>query len=125
MTPVDPGIEMPSRIARLPTDRGFPVPWFVAWIDGKPDFRVIAPGRVAEAVNKGKCWVCGGTLFGTRAYVVGPMCAVNRTSAEPPSHRDCARYSAKACPFLSRPTMRRRDAGHARGRQPRRTCRAS
>jgi hypothetical protein len=39
------------------------------------------------------------------------MCAVNRTSAEPPSHRDCADYSARACPFLARPHARRREQG--------------
>lgn len=42
------------------------------------------------------------------AFVVGPMCAVNRISADPPSHRDCATYSAQVCPFLANPTMRRR-----------------
>jgi hypothetical protein len=57
------------------------------------------------------CWTCGERLSGHRTYVAGPMCGVNRTSAEPPSHRDCAIYAAKACPFLSRPKARRRDAG--------------
>jgi len=39
------------------------------------------------------------------------MCAVNRIISEPPSHLDCAEFSAKACPFLSRPHAHRRDAG--------------
>jgi hypothetical protein len=31
---------MPESVGRLPVDhRGYPVPWFVAWIDGKPEFR--------------------------------------------------------------------------------------
>jgi hypothetical protein len=36
------------------------------------------------------------------------MCAVNRISSEPPSHRECAEYAAKNCPFLSKPQMHRR-----------------
>jgi len=43
-----------------------------------------------------------------RAFVIGPMCAVNRISAEPPSHPDCARFAATACPFLTRPMAKRR-----------------
>ena len=42
-----------------------------------------------------------------KAFVIGPMCAVNRTSSEPPSHLDCARFSARNCPFLSQPRMKR------------------
>lgn len=108
-------VPMPERIARLPRDprRRFPVPWFVAWLGDPPmpDFRVIRPNGIALAVNGKRCWVCGGQLGRFKAYVVGPMCAVNRTSAEPPSHRDCAVYSARTCPFLTRPHARRRDAG--------------
>jgi hypothetical protein len=102
---------MPGRVARLPRDRHHrPVPWFVAVIDGQPDFRVIRPAGIQMAVRSGLCWVCG-VPFGRqedRAFVIGPMCAVNRVSAEPPSHRDCAVYSATACPFLTRPEMIRR-----------------
>jgi hypothetical protein len=105
---------MPARIARLPRDPTrpqFPVPWFVVWIDGKPDFRVVKPGAVADALRSRRCWICGGSLGRHVAYVIGPMCAVNRVSAEPPSHRDCAIYAAQACPFLARPHMRRREHG--------------
>ena len=37
------------------------------------------------------------------------MCGVNRTTTEPPCHLDCALYSVKNCPFLSRPHMVRRE----------------
>lgn len=104
--------EPPSRVAKLPVDgRGYPVPWFVAWIDGTPDFRVVGERKVVDAVMFGQCWICGEKLGRHVAYVVGPMCAVNRVSSEPPSHRDCAVYAARACPFLVRPHMRRREAG--------------
>jgi hypothetical protein len=98
------------RIAALPTDaRGFPVPWFVAWIDGEPDFRVIGPGKIRQAVRKRLCWICGQRLLNVKAFVVGPMCVINRISSEPPSHLDCARFAATACPFLTRPGMRRNE----------------
>lgn len=103
---------MPPRIARLPRNKaGFPVPDFVAWIDGVPDFRVLGPGKLRDAVRFRTCWLCGEPLGANAAFVIGPMCAINRVSAEPPSHRDCADYAARACPFLTTPGMRRRDAG--------------
>lgn len=96
---------MPARIARLP------VPWFVAWIDGKPDFRVIGVNKMQDALRFGQCWICGDKLGRNVAFVIGPMCAVNLVSAEPPSHHDCAVFAATACPFLANPQMRRRDTG--------------
>ncbi len=103
---------MNGRIAALARDRhGYPVPWFVAVINGKPDFRVIRPGGIETALRLKLCWVCGCPFLRQedRAFVIGPMCAVNRVSAEPPSHRDCAVYSATHCPFLTTPQMTRRD----------------
>lgn len=99
---------VPPRMAKLPTDhRGFPVPRFATWHAGEPDFRVADTLFMVEAVNRGLCWVCGEALGVYRCYVIGPMCAVNRTTSEPPCHRDCAIYSVQRCPFLSRPRMRR------------------
>lgn len=109
------------RIEQLPVHRGYPVPWFVAWLNdagdpvgrghGTPDFRILYPGAVADAIRYRRCWICGGRLGQNTAFVVGPMCAVNRTSSEPPSHVDCAEWAARACPFLTRPKMTRREAG--------------
>ncbi|MET7713710.1 hypothetical protein [Streptomyces sp. NPDC005407] len=101
----------PPRIARLPRNRaGYPVPWFVAWIDGAPDFRVVRADGIQDALRFRTCWLCGQPLGANAAFVIGPMCAVNRVSPEPPSHRDCADYAARACPFLTTPGMRRRDS---------------
>lgn len=105
-------IPIPGRMTVLPLDKhGRPVPWFVAWIDGVPDFRIIGPGKIVQAVKERRCWVCGGPLGVYKAFLLGPMCAVNRNTAEPPCHLDCAVYSAKACPFLTTPHMRRRETG--------------
>jgi hypothetical protein len=102
----------PPRIARLPRNHaGYPVPWFVAFIDGTPDFRIIGENKLNDAVRFRCCWLCGDPLGANAAFVLGPMCGITRTSPEPPSHRDCADYAARACPFLATPSMRRRENG--------------
>jgi hypothetical protein len=112
---------IPAPIARLPKDdRGYPVPWFIQWIkdskeaapgEGQPDFRYMDPKKWEEGLMRGRCWVCGGTLGTHRIFVIGPMCAINRVTQEPPCHRACAEYACKACPFLARPRMRRNIKG--------------
>lgn len=102
----------PKFMQQLPIDeRGYPVPWFVEWIDGKPEFRAMSGVKLVQAINQHRCWVCGNKLFSELVFVIGPMCAVNRINSEPPCHRECARYSAKNCPFLSKPQMIRRKGG--------------
>lgn len=112
---------LPPRIGRLPVDhRGFPVPWFVQWYDrgrisepgvGTPDFRVIDTSKMAVAVRQRRCWICGQPTGRNLAFTIGPMCAVNRVTSEPPAHFECAEFSAKACPFLTQPRMRRNEKG--------------
>jgi hypothetical protein len=111
----------------LPRDRGYCVPWFVGWLDekgeavprgqGTPDFRYIFPNAIETARANAICWICGRPLQPGIAYafVIGPMCSVNRVSAEPPSHIACADWAARACPFLARPHMVRREAGKIEG----------
>jgi hypothetical protein len=36
---------------------------------------------------------------------------LNRTSSEPPSHRDCAEFAVRACPFLTQREEERRTIG--------------
>lgn len=111
---------MPFALARRPRvnrkgepdPNGYPVPWFtpyvgVAGAGGHWDFQHVAQGKAQEALRKNCCWTCGEPLRMPCAFVVGPMCAVNRISAEPPSHVECAIYAAKACPFLARAKMER------------------
>lgn len=99
---------VPPAIDALPVEkRGYPVPWFVPWIAGQPEFRAVDPSRIRQADKKGLCWICGRKLGTLKTFVIGPMCAVNRVSSEPPSHLECARFAAVACPFLSRPLAKR------------------
>ncbi len=128
---------LPDHMKNLPIDdRGYPVPWFVDWIEGHhefcdsiqrgpelgqstkpcncggrmiPEFRAMDREKFVRALRGRLCWVCGGQLGVHYSFVAGPMCGINRTSAEPPSHLDCAQWSAINCPFLSNPRMVRRE----------------
>lgn len=113
MTALLDTVPMPARIARLPRNQvGYPIPWFVATLDtGVRDFRIADQGRHIDALRFRLCWICGERTGSHVAFVIGPMCAVNRISAEPPAHRDCAIYAARVCPFLANPGMRRRESG--------------
>jgi len=117
-----PNLDAPSeRIRKLPIVRGYPVPWFVAWINvpsgesqgvkAVPEFRAMDIQKFAQAINQKLCWVCGENLGRFMTFVAGPMCGINRTSAEPPSHIDCAQWSVRNCPFLSDPEFDRRELG--------------
>lgn len=103
-------VPLPDRMKALPVDkRGFPVPKFVAWFNGEPDFRVVDPEHMVACVNFNRCWICGQQMGRHKAFVIGPMCCVNRVNSEPPSHRECAEFAARACPFLSQPLAQRPD----------------
>jgi hypothetical protein len=91
----------------LPIRRGYPVPWFVAEVDGDYHFPTADARKITAALTKHLCWVCGQPLGAFKSFVIGPMCAVNRTTSEPPNHHECAVFSARACPFLARPHMKR------------------
>lgn len=102
---------IPDKMRKRPLDsRGYPVPWFVQYIDGRPDFRVIDSRKYSLARDKRRCWLCGQGLAKFATFVIGPMCIVNRVSAEPPAHPDCARFAVQACPFMLIPQAKRRDA---------------
>jgi hypothetical protein len=111
--------DAPPRIAALRRDaRGFPVPWFVPWIQGEPEFRAVDPATIDRAHRKHLCWICGGHLASSKAFVLGPMCGINRVAPEPPSHIACARFAVVACPFLSRPLAKRADTSDLQDHAP-------
>jgi hypothetical protein len=104
------GIEIPDRMRHLKiSDEGYPVPWFVPWVDGKPEFRGMDGEKFGIAVRHKRCWLCGEPLGKHMTFVIGPMCGITRTTAEPPCHHSCAEYAVKACPFLTQPRMRRNE----------------
>lgn len=116
---------IPKRLARRPRFGGYVVPYFVQWLrfgeladetdnDARPDFRVINRARFIRCLRWRRCWLCGEPLGARATFVAGPMCTINRISAEPPSHHDCAEYAARVCPHLANPRHERRDGHYAR-----------
>jgi hypothetical protein len=113
-------IKKPKRLRHLLEDhRGFVIPWFVQWFSapgvgapygmGTHDFRVADHTKFARALKEKRCWICGDKLGVHMAFVIGPMCAVNEVTSEPPCHFECAEYAVQVCPFLSKPRMRRNE----------------
>ena len=102
---------IPAAMACRPIGQnGYPVPWFVCEDQrGEPDFRYSDAKKLLAAIAHDRCWVCGEPLGKHRAFLVGPAGAINRVTGEPPMHRECAEFSAKACPFLTRPAAERRE----------------
>lgn len=105
-------LAMPARMRKLPlTEMGFPTLWFAEIVNGKPDLRVMSGQKMVRAIKEKRCWLCGEPLGIYKAFVIGPMCTISRTTQEPPSHYDCALYAVKACPFLTRPNRERNERG--------------
>lgn len=101
---------IPVRMRGRPFDhRGYPVPWFVTrkTADGLRDFKTVDIERHREAIRKRVCWVSGQPLGRYAAFVLGPMGTINRVSSDPPVIPEIAEWSARVCPFLSRPRARR------------------
>lgn len=101
---------MPTRMKGRPVDlRGFPVPWFVTQKtpDGLYDFVHIDPARLETAYRLGLWTLSGQPLGKYVSFVVGPMCIINRVSAEPPCIPELGKWAAQVCPFLSRPLAKR------------------
>lgn len=111
MNPLRHGLPpLPPRMRALPVSPlGYPVPFFVATVDGGWDFRVADPAKFRLCVRQELCWLCGQPLGVFRTFVLGPIAALNRISGEPPCHLECAEFAAMACPFLLLPKARRRE----------------
>ncbi len=107
----------PADIQHLKRFGEIRVPWFITlWEDGAetiPNFQMVDPLQWIQAVRQKLCWVCGKKLHTEHAFIIGPMCVVNRISGEPPMHETCALFSVKHCPFLNQPSRGRRNLEEA------------
>jgi len=106
---------IPQRLLKLPIERGYPVPWFVAKVDDHYDFRIVDARKFQPAIEQKRCWLCGQALGAYLAFCIGPMCAITRTISEPPSHRECMEWAIRACPFLTQREQARRTANLPEG----------
>jgi hypothetical protein len=83
----------------------------VAEIDGQWDFQVAEPEKRRLCINHELCWICGQPLGVFKTFVMGPIAAMNRISAEPPAHIECAEFAVQACPFMVNPSFQRGSTG--------------
>jgi hypothetical protein len=82
--------ELPLRMRGLPLDeRGYPVPWFVAWIDGKPEFRC----RYGEMAPSG----AAKTLLGVRPAARGESGLRHRPDVRAQPHHRRAASTSPMC----------------------------
>jgi hypothetical protein len=102
---------IPDFLSHLPVDeRGYPVPYFAAIVNGKPDFRMLDMEKQKICVEYNKCAICGKKLQkGVYYFISGPLGAKNQVSSDPPMHRECAGFSLAACPHLHFEKAERRD----------------
>lgn len=95
-------LDIPKELSHLKVDpRGYPIPFFVSYIDGKPEFRFMNFDRVLMIIHKKLCHICGKKLPKDYCYfIAGPMGLKNGISSDAGMHRICAEFSLKACPHL-------------------------
>lgn len=104
-------VPIPPELAHLKRDdRGYPIPFFVSKVDGKPQFQVISQEKQVMCVERKLCAICGKKLYKDGAYFVsGPMGLFNKFQTDPGMHRVCAEFSLRACPHLYYEKSQRRD----------------
>lgn len=104
-------ILIPKELQHLQVDeRGYPIPYFVSWIDGKPEFRFIDHKRQEMIIERKVCHVCGLKLPKDYCYFIsGPIGYQNRISSDAAMHRVCAEFSLRACPHLYLQKAERRE----------------
>ncbi len=92
-------------------ERGYPIPYFVKWYNGKPDFRVADGAKQFVCAKRRVCWVCGSKLDHHVAFIGGPIsCTQSYAFSDGPMHRECAEYALIVCPYLAIPASKYRDA---------------
>ena len=103
--------EMPERIARLPKDeRGYPVTYIAAYIDGKPDLGIQDFSKVLSCVREWRCHVCGEKLGNLGYFISYEPIAKRPRFLDPAIHKECALYSLKVCPYLANPSAKHRSS---------------
>ena len=95
-------MEVPKLMAKLPLDsRGFPIPYFVPIVNGKPDFRFQDAAKKQACRKWSKCSICGNKLHDRSFwFICGPMGLLNSIGSDEAMHEDCARFAIQHCPHL-------------------------
>lgn len=104
-------LDIPKELSHLKIDeRGYPIPYFVSFINGKTEFRFIDQQRLEMIISRKVCHICGKKLLaGAFYFIAGPVGLKNRISTDAAMHRVCAEFSLRACPHLYLKKADRRD----------------
>ena len=82
-------------------ERGYPIPYFVPFVNGKPNFKYQDAKKKEICRKYMKCHICGNRLFDKSFwFICGPLGYLNHVSSDEAMHEDCARFSMKYCPHL-------------------------
>ena len=80
-------IPVPEKMRRLKiSDKGFPIPWFVDYVNGKADFRCMDGEKFGIAIRHKRCWLCGEQIA-AKSSEINPeidseiLCAKGKISA--------------------------------------------
>lgn len=93
--------QLPPQLSHLKLDeRGYPIPFFVPIVDGKPNFRYASGQKLKLCVERKLCAICGKKLFEYSYLISGPIGMRNRVSTDGPMHRECAEFALAVCPHL-------------------------
>jgi hypothetical protein len=104
--------DIPDFLKHLPIDsRGYPIPFFVTMVKGKPDFRLLDGKKQRRAFFNNLCGICGKELFAIAYSISGPLGLRNAVSQDPLMHLECAQFSLKVCPHLHFEKADRRETG--------------
>jgi hypothetical protein len=97
-----PDFIIPKELAHLKIDeRGYPVPFFVPYVNGKPNFRFTDHEKIWESVESNRCGVCGKKLYKDYSYIItGVIGMGNRVSSDAAMHRVCAEFALVSCPHM-------------------------
>lgn len=104
-------LDIPVFLSHLKVDqRGYPIPFFVSYIDGKPEFRYMDHVRQEMIIENKLCHICGKKLNKDYNYFIsGPIGFKNKISSDAAMHRECAEFSLLACPHLHLQNAERRE----------------
>ncbi len=116
-------IAIPKELAHLKVDhRGYPIPFFVSYQNGVPEFRFLNITKQHFILENKLCGICGKKLNKDYSYVIsGPKGYENKISSDSAMHRVCAEFSLQACPHLYLEKAERRtndDLGKAIAAKP-------
>lgn len=91
-----------SCAARPTTPDGLVIPWAnVVLRDGGVDFRSHHNARWESCWRQALCQVCGRPIPRPIVFLCGPRQLEQLLFDEPPTHPECARYVAWACPMVA------------------------